>query len=270
MRAKKHLGQNFLTSHIVARDMVTAAKISKDDTIVEIGPGKGFLTKELFNFAKKVIAIEKDSELIPKLKEISISETAAVKNKKLEIIEGDILEEETLKKLTIEDGSYKLVANIPYYITGQILRLFLSGEKKPLSMTLMLQKEVVSRIVANDKKESVLSLSVKAYGIPRYIKKVPARYFSPKPKVDSAILHIENISKNHFSSNEEENLFFNIIKAGFAHKRKFLSRNLETLFDKEIIKRLFTSCEIPNKTRAEDIPLEKWLCLTKSVKQPLT
>ena len=261
MRAKKHLGQNFLTSNTVARDMVVAANITENDTVVEIGPGTGFLTREIIDSAGKVFAIEKDEELIPRLK---AQFAPGTESRKLELIEGDVLEEEILNKLDIEDGQYKLVANIPYYITGQILRLFLSGEKKPSSVTLMLQKEVASRIVANDKKESILSLSVKIYGTPKYIKKVPARYFSPKPKIDSAILHIENISNVNFSSAEEESLFFKIIKAGFAHKRKYLARNLETLFEKEKIKTLFASCEISEKARAEDVPLEKWLCITKS------
>ena len=241
--------------------MVVAAKIDENDIIIEIGPGTGFLTKELLLSAGKVFAIEKDGELIPRLE---AQFAPGTESKKLKLIEGDILEEETLNKLDVENGQYKVVANIPYYITGQILRLFLSGEKKPFSMTLMLQKEVVSRIVANDKKESILSLSIKAYGTPKYIKKVPARYFSPKPKIDSAILHIENISKNNFNSKEEEELFFKIIKAGFAHKRKLLARNLEMLFDKEKIEKLFTSCEISGKARAEDVPLEKWLCFIKS------
>ena len=262
MKAKKHLGQNFLTSNVVARDMVTVANINEGDTVIEIGPGTGFLTREILNFAGKVFAIEKDGELIPRLKAQFAPGTGS---KKLELIEGDVLEEEILNKLGIEDGLYKLVANIPYYITGQILRTFLSGEKKPSSITLMLQKEVASRIVAHDKKESILSLSVKVYGTPKYIKKVPARYFSPKPKIDSAILHIENISSANFSSAKEENLFFEIIKTGFAHKRKFLVRNLETLFEKEKIEKLFNLCEISEKTRAEDIPLEKWLCITKNV-----
>lgn len=262
MRAKKHLGQNFLTSNVVARDMVVAANINENDIVVEIGPGTGFLTKELLTSAGKVFAIEKDEELIPRLE---AQFAPGTEGKKLKLIEGDVLEEKILNKLDIEDGLYKLVANIPYYITGQILRVFLSGEKKPSSITLMLQKEVASRIVTHDKKESILSLSVKVYGTPKYIKKVPARYFSPKPKIDSAILHIENISKNNFDSKDEEELFFKIIKAGFAHKRKYLARNLETLFDKETIARLFKTCEISEKTRAEDVPLEKWLCLTKNV-----
>ena len=262
MKAKKYLGQNFLNSNTVAHEMVVAANINENDIVVEIGPGTGFLTKEILDSAGKVLAIEKDGELIPRLK---AQFAPGTESKKLELTQGDILEEEILNKLTIEDGLYKVVANIPYYITGQLLRLFLSADKKPSSMTLMLQKEVVDRIVTRDSKESLLSLSVKAYGTPKYIKKVPARYFSPKPKIDSAILHIENISQNNFSSKEEELLFFEIIKAGFAHKRKFLARNLETLFDKEKIEKLFSTCEISEKTRAEDVSLEKWLCIVKSV-----
>lgn len=261
MKAKKSLGQNFLNSKIIANDVVIAAKVNEKDTVLEIGPGTGFLTQQILNYAGKVYAVEKDSDLIPKLK---VQFAPEVENKKLELIEGDILEEETLNKLKVKNGEYKLVANIPYYITGQILRTFLSGEKKPSSVTLMLQKEVASRIVAHDKKESLLSLSVKVYGTPKYIKKVPARYFSPKPKIDSAILHIENISSNNFKSKKEETLFFEIIKAGFVHKRKFLARNLETLFAKEKITKLFQAGEISQKARAENVPLEKWLYLTKN------
>ena len=209
-----------------------------------------------------MIAVEKDGELIPRLK---AQFAPGTESKKPDIIEGDILDEKLLNKLLIEEGKYKVVANIPYYITGQILRLFLSGQKQPSSMTLMVQKEVAGRIVAHDKKESILSLSVKAYGAPKYIKKIPARYFSPKPKFDSAILHIENISKDNFASDAEELLFFKLVKAGFAHKRKLLARNLEVLFDKGLIEKTFRTCELSEKLRAENVPLEKWLCIAKLV-----
>ena len=262
MRAKKHLGQNFLNSKTVAHDMVKAAGVTDKDIVVEIGPGTGALTLELLKHAGKVIAVEKDGELIPRLKAQFAPGTGG---EKLCLLKGDILDEKLLDTLPVENGEYKVVANIPYYITSQILRVFLSKEKQPSSMTLMVQKEVAERIVTRDKKESILSLSVKAYGTPKYIKKIPARYFSPKPNVDSAILHIENISKNNFSSVEEELLFFKLVKAGFAHKRKLLARNLEVLFDKKLIEQFCNSCKIPERSRAEDIPLEQWLCLAGSM-----
>ncbi len=262
MKAKKQLGQNFLNSNTVAREVAEAAQVNEQDTVVEIGPGTGALTRVLLDRATKVIAVEKDPELIPRLK---AQFAPGTESKKLELIEGDILDEKLLNTLPVEHEKYKVVANIPYYITGQILRTFLSADIKPSSMTLMLQKEVAERIVARNGKESILSLSVKAYGTPKYIKKIPARYFSPKPKVDSAILHIENISSANFSSVEEEDLFFKLVKTGFAHKRKFLARNLEVLFGKEIIEKTFQTCELAERSRAEDVPLKKWLCITKSV-----
>ncbi|MBU0723229.1 ribosomal RNA small subunit methyltransferase A [Patescibacteria group bacterium] len=262
MRAKKHLGQNFLKSSTIARDIAEIADIKKSDIVVEIGPGTGILTHELLQYGSKIIAIEKDATLLPRLKDqFAHDGDAKNKNKKLILIKGDILDEKLLNSLSLENKKYKIVANIPYYITSQILRLFLSGEKQPTTMVLMVQKEVAERIVAQDGKESILSLSVKAYGEPRYIKKISARNFSPEPKVDSAILLIDKISKKNFQSPQMEALFFQLVKTGFAHKRKLLARNLEELFTKEKIEKAFLSCEIPNKIRAEKVPLEKWLCL---------
>src|SRR3990172_2215572 len=178
MRAKKSLGQNFLTSRGVARDIVVAAQITPDDVVLEIGPGKGFLTEGLLQKAKKVIAVEKDERMVEYLKDKFREE---IRNGKLELIHQDIL--------SFDISRFTLVANIPYYITGEILRTFLSGDLQPQRMVLMVQKEVAERIVARPSsrragtgKESILSMSVKVYGTPCYIQKVPARYFSPKPK----------------------------------------------------------------------------------------
>lgn len=261
MRAKKHLGQNFLKSSAIAGNIAKIADIQTDDTVIEIGPGTGMLTRALLQYNGNVVAIEKDSELLSRLKARLTLDTKNNQNKKLTLIEGDILDEKLLNTLLLENRKYKVVANIPYYITSQILRLFLSREAQPKSMVLMVQKEVAGRIIAKDNKESILSLSVKAYGEPKYIKKIPARNFSPEPKVDSAILLIDKISRKKFQSKKQEDLFFQLIKTGFAHKRKLLARNLEELFDKEKIEEAFSSCNLSNKIRAEKVPLEKWLCL---------
>ncbi len=252
--AKKSLGQNFLTSRTVVERMVETAHINKQDTVLEVGPGKGVLTEVLLEKARKVVAVEKDNNLIKFLEEKFAKE---IQSGQLELISGDILKfnplQDKLKK-------YKLVSNIPYYITGALFKKILSSDTHPKTIVLLVQKEVAERI-AKDKKESVLSLSVKVYGTPRYIKKVPARFFKPKPKVDSAILLIENISKDFFSQCSEEN-FFTLIKAGFAHKRKKLIRNLEPVFNRKQVGDVFTSCNISLDARAEDIPLEKWKCLS--------
>ena len=256
MRAKKSLGQHFLTSRSIINHIVQSADIQKKDTVLEVGPGKGILTVALLEKAKMVIAIEKDESLVIFLKEKFESE---IKNKKLILVHGDILKYDFSKFKTL-NSKFKVVANIPYYITGEFLRKILSSKVQPSLMALLVQKEVAKRIVTSGGKESILSLSIKAYGEPNYIKTVPARYFKPKPKVDSAILSVENISKDFFRDYSEE-LFFTLIKAGFLHKRKMLIKNIVHLYRKNDIAAIFSKCDIPITCRAEDIPLNKWSCL---------
>ncbi len=264
VRAKKSLGQNFLTSQKIARDIVQAAKVDEEDTVLEIGPGKGMLTTELLATGANVVAIEKDAELIPILQE---KFTEEIKSNQLKLIEGDALT--VCNRIT---NSYKLVANIPYYITGQIIRRFLTSENHPISMTLLVQKEVAQRIVGtvcnpitNSCKESILSLSVKTYGVPKYVAKVPARFFNPKPKVDSAILHIADISKDLFNNEISEENFFKIVRAGFAQKRKKLVNNLAVLVPKEEVLNIFKNLNIEENIRAEDVPLGKWRSIAKNL-----
>ncbi|MBI3634079.1 MAG: ribosomal RNA small subunit methyltransferase A [Candidatus Yonathbacteria bacterium] len=259
MRAKKSLGQNFLNSKTVARDIVRASEILPADTILEIGPGKGFLSEEILKAGAKVVAVEKDDRMIPLLSEKFSDEIA---RGQFTLVHEDITE--GTQGLSL-GSSYKLIANIPYYLTGYILRTFLEMQKKPERMVLMLQKEVADRIVARDGKESILSLAVKAYGAPRIVKKVPARYFTPAPKVDSAVVSIENISDKHFKNDAEEQRFFEIVKTGFAHKRKQLAGNLKELFGKETLAILSQAGIAPN-ARAEDITLADWLALLEFTK----
>ena len=252
IKAKKSLGQNFLKSKAAVQQILTAAHLSPGDTILEVGPGKGVLTEGLLESGARVIAIEKDDRLIEFLNDKFEEQ---IKRGQLEIVHQDILDfnndDETGKKLLKK--SYKLVANIPYYITGALLRKFLESSNQPERMVLMLQKEVAKRIVANDKKESLLSISVKAYGEPKYIATVPARYFSPAPKVDSAILQISNISKKFFTENKiSEEKFFRILKSGFAHKRKVLIKNLNTTPE------IFQKINLSPKIRAENLSLKEW------------
>ena len=265
MRAKKSLGQNFLNSKSVAHDIVRAANLSEGDTVLEIGPGKGFLTKELLASGARVIAVEKDDRMIPVLTEKFAD---AIKQGLFTLVHGDILEfvadqgpalAQILKAGPCQQ--YKLVANIPYYLTGQIIRLFLEAKNKPERMILMVQKEVATRIVARDKKESILSIAFKAYGSPKLIKKVPARYFTPAPKVDSAVLSIENISGKNFSDIATEKLFFDIVRTGFAHKRKVLVGNLKELFGENVMA-VLEEASVPKNARAEDLSLTQWFTIT--------
>ncbi|MDQ5883183.1 MAG: rRNA (adenine1518-N6/adenine1519-N6)-dimethyltransferase [Patescibacteria group bacterium] len=256
MKAKKHLGQNFLKSGKALRDIVLAAKISEKDIVVEIGPGKGALTEKVLESAGKVIAIEKDRDLIPILEEKFQEE---IKSKKLTLLEDDVLTFD-LSKLP---KNYKIVANIPFYITGAILEKFLESKNQPSVMALIVQKEVAERVVARDGKESILSMSVRVFGDPKFIGKIPARYFSPEPKVDSAILLIENI-KNTLKDNEKD-VFFKFVKAGFSQKRKTLLKNLTGLgLKRELLEEKFKELCIDPTIRAEKLSLEMWLSLIKS------
>jgi len=258
MRAKKSLGQNFLKSKEALRDMISAGNISKKDVVLEIGPGKGVLTEKLLENAGKVIAIEKDEELFLLLKEKFAKE---IHEKKLDLISGDIMEFDP----SVLDANYKVIANIPYYLTGAIFRKFLENKSQPAKIVLLVQKEVAERIVVRDKKESILSISVKAYGKPKYIAKVSKKYFSPAPKVDSAIIEVSDISKNNFKNLSEEE-FFEVVRSGFAHKRKTLLKNLDMAgFDREILEVVWTKLKIPEKARPENVGIEAWFNLAKEI-----
>jgi 16S rRNA (adenine1518-N6/adenine1519-N6)-dimethyltransferase len=254
LQAKKSLGQHFLNSRHVLDIIIECAEIEKGEQILEIGPGTGILTEALLLAGANVIAIEKDDRAIDLLNE---KFRGQISSKQLQIIRGDVLENtpDDLPKDT-----FKVVANIPYYITGAILEKFLEGETRPTSMVLLVQKEVAERIVARDRKESVLSISVKAFGEPRLIAKVPRGAFTPPPTVDSAILAIENISDGLFVKNGLDiKRFFEIVKAGFAHKRKFAIRNLETVVEKEKLEKIWEARGYDPKIRPEDMAVGDWI-----------
>ncbi|MEA4910889.1 Ribosomal RNA small subunit methyltransferase A [bioreactor metagenome] len=260
MKPKKSLGQNFLTNKKAIFEIVKAGDIEERDTILEIGPGKGALTEELLkSSAKKIIAIEKDKKLIPFLTEKFIEE---IKTSRLILIEGDILDFE-IEKLFKKD-SYKLIANIPYYITGMIIEKFLSATKKPEKLVLLVQKEVAERIVARDKKESILSLAVKFYGNPKIIYKVSAGSFFPKPKVDSAVLKIETDNNVVFKKEFEER-YFKLIKKSFSHKRKVMLNNLKKEYSEQDWDKIFEKLGLDKKVRAEDLEIESFLNITKEL-----
>ena len=254
MRRKgARLGQHFLTGTWAARALASAAGISKNEPVLEIGPGKGALTRELLAEGGSIIAIEKDPALVAELHTIFETEIAS---HQLVIIDGDVRDFDP-RSSKLAARSYIVAANIPYYITGEIIRLFLSAEIQPKTMALLIQKEVAERILARDKKESILSLSVKAYGAPKIAAKVSRGNFSPPPSVDSAILVIENISRKFFDEINEET-FFKIVRAGFSSKRKKLASNLSNLFEKTSVEHAFEACGIDSSARAEDLPLETW------------
>jgi 16S rRNA (adenine1518-N6/adenine1519-N6)-dimethyltransferase len=245
MLKKKSLGQHFLHNRHYLGMVADAASVEKGETVLEIGPGEGALTAVLLERGAKVVALEKDARLIGVLQE-------KFAGKKLEVVEGDALDYEPQFK------RYKAIGNVPYYITGALFKKFLSGAVQPQTLVFLIQKEVAERI-ARSKKESILSLSVKAYGVPTYITSVPAGAFVPPPKVDSAILKISDISRKNFADRAHEERFFELLRAGFGQKRKLLASNLKHLVGAEALE----SAGIEAKARAEDVPLSAWLKLAE-------
>jgi 16S rRNA (adenine1518-N6/adenine1519-N6)-dimethyltransferase len=260
-KAKRSLGQNFLTSKDIVRKMAQVGDVNDKDTVLEIGPGKGVLTEILLETGASVVAVEKDDELFVYLQEHFKKE---ILSGKLSLLHGDI--NDLQDSLTLP-ADYKLIANIPYNITGKIISDFLSRTSKPRNMVLMLQYEVADRIAARNDKKSILSLSVDVYGIPKLVRRVPAGAFNPKPRVDSAILAIDNITSNFFDSFKiAEKTFFDLLHAGFAHKRKKLIRNIIEVFPETYWFSVFKTLELDENTRAEDISKEMWGFLAQHIK----
>ena len=254
------LGQHFLTGQWAAHALAQAVSPNAGETILEIGPGKGALTRELLRVSGRVIAVEKDHMLVDILKNEFKNE---IENNRLTIVSVDIRDFDP-ENVGLRAGKYVLAANIPYYITGEIIRQFLTTDAHPRAIGLLIQKEVADRIIARNGKESILSLSVKAYGTPKIVAKVSRGNFNPPPSVDSAILLIEGISKKTFVDVPEA-AFFKVVKAGFSSKRKFLANNLANQFPKASVAHAFTACNLKENVRAEDVPLEKWEMLTKKL-----
>lgn len=252
------LGQHFLNAEWVARDLVAAVAPRDGEVIVEVGPGKGALTETLLATGNTVVAIEKDEALGEFLLETFKDEIA---KGKLHLMIGDIRDGDTYDVL--EERPYVVAANIPYYITGEIIRDFLTAKHQPRALALLIQKEVAERIVARDGKESILSLSVKVYGAPSIVAKVPAGCFNPPPSVDSAILLVSDISRSFFDGISEE-LFFKAVKAGFASKRKQLGGNLEKVFG-EHAENALQAADVDARVRAEDLGLREWRTIVQKL-----
>lgn len=260
--AKKSLGQNFLTSKSAVQAAIHAAELTETSVVLEIGPGKGFLTEDLLATGATVYAIEKDDDLTVYLKEKFITYISA---SKLILIHGDasMLLEETMREIHGTHGSYSVVANIPYNITGLLIRTLLTTKFQAQTIVLMVQYEVAKRAVAQDKKESLLSLSIKCYSNPKLLKRVPAGSFSPAPKVDSALLLLTEVSRKVFINTAIETSFFEVIHIGFAHKRKTLLGNLRHAKPKTDWLPIFTRIGIPEKVRSEDVTLLQFVSLAK-------
>lgn len=259
-RKGARLGQHFLTGAWAARRLVEAAAIQTDDTVLEIGPGTGALTRELLATGAHIVAVEKDQALVANLQEQFAAE---ITSGHLELVADDIRNFKPSSS-KLEARSYVLAANIPYYITGEIIRKFLTEKNQPHTIALLVQKEVADRIVARGGKESILSLSVKVYGTPKIVAKVSRGNFSPPPSVDSAILVVERISRRFFLDVSEQH-FFSVVKRGFSSKRKKLLKNLASSFELQAARNAFAACTISEDVRAEDVSLLEWKCIARDL-----
>ena len=255
LQPHKGLGQNFLQDPMALEEIISAADIHPTDTVLEIGPGLGSLTRYLAVSAKEVVAVELDRNLLPPLRAI----LSPYKN--VHLIQGDIL------KLSpgelVNESNYIVAANIPYYITSAVIRHLLASDKKPRRIVLTVQKEVAQRICSAPGDLSLLALSVQVYGKPRITARIPAEAFFPAPKVDSAVLCID-IYPSPLISAEHIDAFFHLSKAGFSQKRKMLRNSLSAglhISPTEAAD-LLTSAAIDPQRRAETLSLDEWNRLT--------
>ena len=249
LKARKRLGQHFLIDEGVLQTIVGAAELTPTDVVVEVGPGLGILTRELAQKAGRVIAIELDDKLAALL-----GQTLASFNN-VTIINDDVLR---LKPADLATA-YKVVANLPYYITSPVLRHFLEASAKPQTMIVMVQKEVAEAIAAEPGDMSLLSVSVQFYGEPRIISHVPAQSFYPAPEVDSALLRIDLYPQPAVAVADEKG-FFELVRAGFTAPRKQLVNSLAQglgLAKAEVLP-LLEKANIESRRRAETLTLEEW------------
>ena len=257
IRPSKRLGQNFLINQKALQKIVQAANLSKKDVVLEIGSGLGTLTQELAKRAKKVITVEKDKKMVGALKEI-------LKDyKNVEIIHGDILKQFSIFNFQFSKD-YKVVANIPYYLTSPLIRLLLESKNPPQEITLLVQKEVAQRICSLPPRTNLLAVSVQFYSQPKIISYISKSSFWPQPKVDSAIIKISQINSQIKDECSRIN-FFKIVKAGFSSPRKQLANNLSRKLHlpREEIKKALTECPLDTQVRAENLSVENWKEITQ-------
>jgi 16S rRNA (adenine1518-N6/adenine1519-N6)-dimethyltransferase len=252
----KGLGQNFLVDENYLEQIASAAEISTQDSVLEVGAGIGNLTLWLAQTARQVVAVEKDLRLIPILKEV-IGSTGNVR-----IVAGDILQLDP-QKLMVDSG-YIAAANIPYYITSALFRHLLEAPLKPSRMVLTIQGEVAKRICAKPGKLSLLALSVQVYGKPQIVLEIPALAFYPQPKVNSAMLRVD-LYPQPLIPTERLDEFFRLIKAGFSQKRKMLHNALSAglAWPKEQADELLTRANVEPQRRAQTLSMDEWRCLTE-------
>ena len=255
-------GQNFLINEDIYERIIESADLSEKDTVLEVGPGLGFLTEKLATKVKKVIAVELDDKLAELLKIRLLSN----KIDNVEIINQDIIElidNQEFKQLEeFKGGDYKIVANLPYNISSIFLRTVFELPNKPKSLTLMLQKEVAERIIAKPGKMSLLAISVQLYARGNIVTNVPGNNFWPAPEVESSVIHLTLKTSD---INVDEKKFFQLVKFGFSAKRKMLKNNLANSFhiDQKIVEEKIVKVGFSPKTRAQELSVGDWKRLLK-------
>jgi len=262
LRARKGLGQHFLVDEEVLQRVVSAAELTSADVVMEIGPGLGVLTRELAGRAGWVTTIELDDKLAAILKQTlaSLGNVAIVNEDVLKVSPETLLrEQKEMFPPAVNSSGYKVVANLPYYITSLVLRHFLEASLKPRIMVVMVQKEVAEAIVAEPGGMSILSISVRFYGRPEIISHVPAHCFYPAPEVDSAILRVTLYDKPVVDVADEEG-FFGLVRAGFATPRKQICNSLAQglKWSKADVLPLLEGAKIVPQRRAETLSLDEW------------
>lgn len=257
IRTKKSLGQHLLVDQHAAAKIVSAADLTSDDVVLEIGPGPGTLTPQLAQRARRVIAVEIDRQMLPSL------QTSLQGLENVTIVHGDILEQDIS---TLVGHPYKVVANLPYYITSSVLRQILSSPVRPALMVVTVQLEVARRIVAQAGELSLLAISVQFYGTPRLIARIPPGAFRPIPKVHSAIVRIDCFQQLPWGQVDEK-VFFRIVSAGFAQRRKQLHNALQSglVQPMEQILDALSTAQIDDKRRAQTLSIEEWVALSNAL-----
>jgi len=241
--------------------MCDAGRVAPGDIVLEIGPGTGVLTREILNRGAQVIAIEADERAIEALQETFATE---ITNKQLVIFHHDARQLD-MGQFGLVDQQFKVVANIPYYISGLLFRQCLETTIQPTDLVFLVQKEVAERI-ARDPKESILSMSVKVFGDPSYICTVKRGHFTPPPAVDSAVIAIHNITQARLGQLSAAN-YFDALHAAFGQKRKQLAGNLKNHFEKTAVIETLSHLGLDPKSRAEDLSIDQFLALLTDLHQ---
>jgi 16S rRNA (adenine1518-N6/adenine1519-N6)-dimethyltransferase len=259
LNANKTYGQHFLMDETILEDMIDEAGIKAGECVLEIGPGIGNLTERLLERKAKVLSVEKDPQFLNVLKELK-KEHPDFSYELTDALKFNFSER-------LKDKPYKVVANIPYYITGKIVQLFMHAAHKPESLTLLMQKEVAYNIAAKPGSMNLIAISVQLFADARVVSVVPAHKFYPAPKVDSAVIHITLHKKPKYKLKDEAKLF-RILHACFSGKRKQLHNTLTNnlQLDKELVAQTLEQLKIDPMIRPQQLTLEQWIELTDALK----